>query len=108
MPRTADQLSRSQAGRSGKPAQAQQHGNDHERARSDEQRERTSYDVRLKKKALSQAQRIAQRLGDATEGDAVRRALAVLDFIGEETENGAVFRLERPDGKIERIQFVFG
>jgi hypothetical protein len=67
---------------------------------------RKTYDVRLKKAPLEQAQRIARR-GHVTEGDAVRRALAVLDFLEDEIEKGAILRIQRPDGEIERLQIIY-
>jgi hypothetical protein len=69
-------------------------------------RNRGKLSVSLTGDARLAVEAIAQRQG-VSEGEAVRRAVAVFKFLTEEMERGTVFRMQPPDGEPERFKIVF-
>jgi hypothetical protein len=55
---------------------------------------------------MAAAEALAQRHG-VTEGEAVRRAIAVLKFFSDELDHGTVFRMQAPNGETERLRIIF-
>lgn len=66
----------------------------------------TKLNISLTGEAQAAAEEIADRHG-ITPGDAVRRALKVLQFMDEEMANGTVFRMQTASGESERIRLVY-
>ncbi|MER7007162.1 hypothetical protein ABT297_29555 [Dactylosporangium sp. NPDC000555] len=74
--------------------------------RSVEDGARAKISISLTGEAAMAAEAIA-REHSITEGEAVRRAIAVLKFMTEEMARGTVFRMQTPDGESERLKIVF-
>ncbi|WP_344263884.1 hypothetical protein [Actinomadura napierensis] len=67
---------------------------------------RARLSISLTGEALAAAEAIAQEHG-VSEGEAVRRAIAVLKFLSDEMAAGTVFRMQAPNSEPERFRLVF-
>ncbi|MCO5993971.1 hypothetical protein [Actinoallomurus rhizosphaericola] len=69
-------------------------------------RPRNRVSISLTGEAMAAAEALAEEHG-ITEGEAVRRALAVFKFLSDETARGTVFRMQLANGESERLRILF-